>query len=356
LLGPDGVAHPPVSRGETWANFIIGPDWLAGEYRWQDGGETILRVEENERNFQMLPLSHPLEADFAGQVKLLGYDLPTRRVQPGEGLPLILYWQGLRWMGEDFVIFERLLDNQGIAWGGYDRRAKENYSTLFWAPGEIVTDGFAVPVDPAAPPGVYHLSLGWYRQVAGQADSLVILDPETGEPGGSTAVTIGPIKVGGPPPGVAVPAAAPQTEIKVRLGEQIKLLGFDLTDGGQTAGESSLANPPTFSSSDSLHLTLYWQCLAAPASDYTVFVHVRTPAGETVAQKDNPPAAGAYPTSLWEAGEIIKDEISIPLETLESGPYEVVVGLYDFTTGMRLPAANSPDGVIRLGSFEIIEK
>ena len=72
-----------------------------------------------------------------------------------------------------------MLDSQQNARGGYDRLARENYSTLLWAPGEIITDGFAVPVAADAPDGIYTLSLGWYREVDGQAASLPILDPES---------------------------------------------------------------------------------------------------------------------------------------------------------------------------------
>jgi hypothetical protein len=371
------VPHPPASAGATWANFIIGPDWPPGDYRLQSEDEVVLRVGENQRNFQIPAISHPLEADFEGQVKLLGYELPTRRVQPGEGLPVTLYWQGLRWMSEDFVIFNRLIDNprddhqQGV-WGGYDRLARENYSTLLWAPGEIITDGFAVPIAPDAPAGIYTLNLGWYRQVNGAAQSLLILNPKTGQPTGATSVTIGPIKVGGPPPGVTVTGITPQTEVNVALGEQIELLGFDLANTlsgsvqpplgtGQRISESAngesllTSSPPRLLASRPLRLTFYWQALTLPETDYTVFVHVRNAAGETVAQKDGPPVGGAYPTSLWDTDEIIKDEISIPLEQVKPGQYELVVGMYDFATGLRLPVADSPDGSILLQSFEVGE-
>jgi hypothetical protein len=321
-------------------------------------------VAENKRNFQPPAMAHPLEVNFENQIKLLGYDLPTRRVQPGGGLPVTLYWQGLRWMDENFVIFDRLLDNQGIAWGGYDRLAKENYSTLLWAPGEVVADGFAVPVAPDTPDGVYYLSLGWYRTVKGEAKSLLILDPATGQPTRSTAVTIGPIKVGGPPPSATVAVAAPQTELNVTLGNQIKLLGFDLA-GQQANQDLPEGESPVASSSASRHLlvrfasplrlTLYWQALSPIETDYTVFAHVRNSAQEKVAQKDSPPVGGAYPTSLWDPGEIIKDEIEIPLNQLQPGVYDLVVGLYDFTTGLRLPVVGSPDGTILLQTFEVGE-
>ncbi len=219
---------------------------------------------------------------------------------------------------------------------GYDRLARENYSTLLWAPGEIITDGFAVPVAPDAPDGVYTLSLGWYRKVAGQASSLPITDPDTGELTGETAVTIGPIKVGGPPSGVTVTEAKPHNELNVVLGDAIKLLGFDVVQGAS-----------------SLDLTFFWLALAQPEKDYTVFVHIRNEDGETIAQKDRPPVEGAYPTSLWNEGETIKDDVSIPLDTLSHGKYEVVVGMYDFVTGERLEIEHALDNAIRLQSFEV---
>ncbi|MBN1995578.1 MAG: glycosyltransferase family 39 protein [Anaerolineae bacterium] len=341
LTGPDGVPRSPAASGSIWANFIIGPEWPPGDYRFEGDDAVALRVKPNGRNFQLPPeMMYPLEANFEGQVKLLAYHLPTRRLQPGNGLPLTLYWQGLRWLGEEFVLFNRLLDNSQVAWGGSDRLPQENYSPLLWAPGEIVTDTFAVPVAVDAPDGVYTLSLGWYRVVDGEAKSLVILNPETGEPTEATSITIGPIKVGGPPTGVTFNEVTPQTNVNVVLGEQIKLLGFDLVKQNAAAFD----------------LTLYWQAVAQAASDYTVFVHIRDAGGAVAAQKDAPPAGGVYPTGLWDAGEIIRDEIMVPLEELKPGAYEIVIGMYDFNTGQRLPVPDSPDDAIWLQSFEIGER
>jgi hypothetical protein len=176
---------------------------------------------------------------------------------------------------------------------------------------------------------------------------LVIYDPDTGRPTEASAVTIGPIKVGGPPAGVTVEQATPRTEVNVSLGEQIKLVGFDAGGLAEGEGLEDISSPLT--------LTFYWQALSLMSTDYTVFVHLRNAAGEIVAQKDAPPANGAYPTALWEVGEIIRDEVSLPLGPLEPGPYELVVGLYDFDTGRRLPVDGSPDGTILLQSFEVGE-
>ncbi len=351
LLGPDNQPRSPLTTGPTWANFIIAPDWPPGDYviAGQESWDPLFRVADNGRTFTLPEIWQPTDVNFEGKIKLLGYNLPSRRVDAGDGLPITLHWQGLQWLGEEFVIFTRLVDNQGLAWGGYDRLAKENYSTLLWAPGEIISDGFAVPVEADAPDGVYYLNVGWYRQVDGEAESLPIVDPATGQPMAETAVTIGPVKVGGPPAGVTVQDAAPQIPVEVTLGDKIELLGVDLTQGNQWISAGKLSNVTV------LDLTFYWQTLDTMDTDYTIFVHIRDMVGETVAQKDTPPANGAYPTSLWDTGEIIEDQISVPLDQLAVGQYEIVVGMYDFSTGRRLSVAGSGDDTLFLQTIRVKE-
>ena len=337
LVDPNGASHQPVSAGKNWANFVIAPSWPAGDYFLPDSNVPLFQVAQSPRDFEIPPISHPLDADFAGNIKLLGYDLPSRRVEPGEGLTVMLYWQGLDWMGDEFVSFNRLLDNAQIVWGGRDRMAQENYSTLLWTPGEMVADPFVVVVDPNAPDGVYSLDVGWYHKIEGQAQSLPILNAETGESTGRSSVAIGPIKVGGPPADVTIIDPDPQNLLNTSLGDSIELLGFDMQ---QTAA--------------SLDLVFYWKALVQPPADYTVFVHIRSEADEIVAQKDSPPVGGIYPTSLWDSGEIIRDEVSVSVDGLEPGRYEVVAGMYDFATGQRLPLDGESEEVV-LDIFEVVD-
>ena len=128
------------------------------------------------------------------------------------------------------------------------------------------------------------------------------------------------------------------------LGDQLTLLGYDLDL--QRAGETNLQN---------LKLTFYWRAETELGADYTTFLHLRNAANETVAQKDNPPAAGQYPTSLWDQGEIIVDEMVLPLEGVEPGEYTPVVGLYEFATGARLPVPGNPANEIKLSPLLLEE-
>jgi hypothetical protein len=180
LIGPDSQPRSPVADLGHLRSFVVAHDWPSGDYWLQiDGVDSTLGLQvENfdtgprRWNFTPPAMMYAIQANFANKIALLGYDLPTRRVQAGGGVPLILYWQGLGQMREDYTIFVQLLDANLKRRGGYDRFPRENYNTYLWVPGEVVDDGFAVPVNADAPDGVYSIRIGLYRQENGQAFPL----------------------------------------------------------------------------------------------------------------------------------------------------------------------------------------
>ncbi|MBE7549491.1 MAG: hypothetical protein HS126_00235 [Anaerolineales bacterium] len=365
IIGPDpNHVFAPVREFNDTVLFIVGPDWPGGNYHLQviltsptadpqqvNSSKILSVVDRWERQFTEPPMARRIEANFANQIKLLGYDLGANRAEPGGGIPLTLYWQGLDWLGNDYTIFTKLIAaNPGPGdgasppvYGGRDRLPQEGYRTLYWAPGEVVTDPFGVPVAANAPDGVYYLHVGLYQQVEQGAVSLPLV--QNGQPVDATSVTIGPIKVGGPPPGTTLTTAAPQTVVNQPFGDgsNVTLLGYHLAIGNC---QQSMINCQ-------LSIKLYWRSEAPLPLDYTTFVHLRNAAGETVAQKDQPPLNGAYPTSLWDPGEIIADTITIPLPDLPAGTYQLVAGLYDFNTGLRLAAPGSPANEVSLTRVQV---
>lgn len=353
LLGPDQIPRAPAASSDATAIFIVGADWPSGDYRLQavdSAGsyqtEPLLTVANEARQFKLEPLPQgwiPVEANFANQVKLLGYTLPTRRVEPGGGLPLTLYWQSLAPVLGDYVVFDKLLDQNQQVYGGYDRLPREYYSTMLWAKGEMVEDGFAVPVSADAPPGIYNLHIGLYSLKSGAPVSLPLV--QEGQPSDVTSVVIGPLKVGGPPSGVVIENPTPQQKLNQTLGNEITLLGYDV--------EQPPNNCQSSTGECQLTIRLYWQADTTPKADYTTFLHLRDAANQNVAQKDNPPANGRYPTGLWEAGEIVVDEISLPLNDVAPGRYTPVVGLYTPASGERLPVPGQPANEIPLEPVEL---
>jgi len=124
---------------------------------------------------------HPAEADFGGQIMLVGFDFdsPERglSVEPGQAIPLTLYWQALASMDRDYTVFVHLLDEGGWIWGQKDSQPLDGfYPTSFWDVGELVEDEYELTVDSNAPEGNYSLVAGLYFLPTGER--LPLLDGE----------------------------------------------------------------------------------------------------------------------------------------------------------------------------------
>jgi hypothetical protein len=207
LLGPEGREIEPFDQLGQVYNFRILPGYASGDYRLrlkirvpdqavkQADTPPLLRAETERREFALgsEALTQPLAANFANYVNLLGYHLPQDQVQPGQALPLTLFWQARRTIGADLIMVNRLIDDQGQVWGGRDRKAREVYSTMLWAPGEIVSDPFAIQVSPETPPGNYTIFVGLYLPVGEAPVSLPLV--QEGQLSQATSVKIGPVWV-----------------------------------------------------------------------------------------------------------------------------------------------------------------
>jgi hypothetical protein len=228
---------------------------------------------------------------------------------------------------------------------------------MYGAPGGIVADPFGVPVNVDAPDGVYYVNIGLYREVGQQAVSLPLV--QNGRTLEATSLNIGPIKVGDASFGLTAGATTPQTTLNQPFGEEpgLTLLGYDLAVEPEPppAGAPTTLQIPSAGQDTALRLNLMWLAETRLPADYTTFVHVRNVSGEIVAQKDQPPLGGTYPTSLWDPGEIIADEILVPLPAeLPAGEYRLVIGMYEFETGARLPVPGREDNSVLLEKVEIL--
>ena len=114
-----------------------------------------------------------------------------------------------------------------------------------------------------------------------------------------------------------------------RLGAAIRLVGYDVASQDLAPG-------------DPLQVTLYWHTTDSLDRDYTVFIHIRDASGETVAGWDTMPRQNAYPTTQWQAGQMVDDRHVVPLD-LSPGEVHVALGMYHLASGQRLPVYG-PDG------------
>jgi hypothetical protein len=156
--------------------------------------------------------------------------------------------------------------------------------------------------------------------------------------------------------GRRVPIDQVPNRINARVGESIRLLGYEIGDGVEHQEESKPRliedNPQT------LDVTIYWQARAPVKEDYHVFVQLLDPEGRLVTQHDSQPIRGYLPTGNWSVDDVIPDRHRLPLpDTLPPGNYQLIAGMYLPETGERLPiGANRPestDDYVRLTQLKI---
>lgn len=234
---------------------------------------------------------------------------------PAEGTPLLLGWEGWRDLdvsGPDptYCLAQHFVDAAGQDLAVRDIIV-ERMTRL--RPEDLLLTLTAVPVLPEAERQMAWLDLGMYH--CWQRDSAQVLDA-AGQPT-DAPLRIGPFRVG-----ETAPAAAPEHPLDLRLGDSIRLLGYDLSGEALPGG--------------SLEVTLHWQALAPVGADYTVFVQLLDN-GQVVAQQDNPPRAGRYPTSLWEAGEVVTDMYTLVVPAKGAPSYQLIAGMYTPADLQRLP-------------------
>jgi hypothetical protein len=109
-----------------------------------------------------------------------------------------------------------------------------------------------------------------------------------------------------------------------------------------------------------VRLAFQWRSPVPIEDSFKVFTHIVGPDGSLVAQHDDIPGDGLYPTNTWEPGQAIVDRYAIRLpEDIPPGRYEVRVGLYDGASGLRLRVTagegNPLEGYLTAGFVEVTE-
>jgi len=186
-----------------------------------------------------------------------------------------------------------------------------------WQDGAIIPDTVHLEIYPGTPSGSYHVEVILLRLQNGQKIS----------PLDGSEVLIGPLEV---------PFDSKLTreflDIQHRmdalLAQSVLLIGYNVA-GGTNRGEM-------------LSFTAFWECLSPMQESFKVFIHVVDREGNLLAQKDNEPVTGFYPTSKWHVGQIIRYQYDI-LFPDDSGVTAagLRVGMYLPTTGKRLPVTLS---------------
>ncbi len=117
------------------------------------------------RAFSAPKIDHRLDADFGGQVRLLGYDEPH---VTADGVSVRLAWQGVGAERGDWTRFAQLIGADGALRGQNDSPPQNGtYPTNLWQNGEFVTEAVNIPLENPLPAGEYSLLVGLYNPADG---------------------------------------------------------------------------------------------------------------------------------------------------------------------------------------------
>jgi len=283
-------------------------------------------------------IAHPLHVNLGNKVRLLGYNLPTTEVMPGDILQLTLFWQAIAPINERYKVFAHVLDAHGHLVGQRDAEPGGGAKiTTIWKESELVVDHYGLPILPATPPGDYMIEIGMYSLSDGQRLPVLEEGRSVGDYIILQSVRILPAMA--PPP---LSVLGMKKQLNTQFGE-ITLLGYDLTKLGYEHQPDAPIHP-----GDILHLTLFWQIDRRPHEGMALVLQLKDEKGTVRLERRAEPTEGQYPTQQWGIDEIIRDQHNLPLPpALPAGRYRIYLSV------QRLPSGQRIDPLLLLTSLSI---
>ncbi|MBN1681082.1 MAG: hypothetical protein JW966_12415 [Anaerolineae bacterium] len=342
------ILLPPLDAAATTeleAAVRAGGDPVTNAKGWTLGWTRPITQAHNpfsDTQYREFGSEHQPLAVFDGNLELLDIAAESE-VTPGEWTPVTVYWRLREHTHKDYFVTLGIIEPQSV-----NRRGRQEeiftgifhnvYPTPMWEPGQVIAERRWINVFPDAPPGGYRFSVVVetypgpepvaFTHAANTSRYEDILFA------GRTVVPLPPF----PEPDSSA------TVINAVFADRIKLTH------AQFAPSPEQAQP-----GDRIDITLFWEVLAPPPADYTIFVHLYDAGQQLIAQYDAQPLDGRYPSSTWAEGVKLSTHYQLTIPENAQAPFRIVAGMYTWPDLVRLPVTqtdSSPDtaniDVIRL--------
>ncbi len=281
-------------------------------------GEVRVKPPITPPEVTTLPIPQRLDLEVGEGLRLLGFDPGfAGPVRPGDRRTLSLWWQTREPLSKNLAVIVGMGQGEQ-AWSLSEPQplGGTGYPTADWPAGAVVRTFVDLRLPAAVETGDYNLGLR-------------LIDIESGTP--LADWVLGPIQVTGRARNFEIPPM--MHSVGANFGQQVRLLGYDLDLSHSETGGT-------------VRLILYWQAQTEMETAYKVFVHLLDADGMIVTQVDREPQAGVAPTTGWLAGEVVADEIEVPITEAMAATQSIAVGLYDPLTGKRVPVLNTAGVVV----------
>jgi hypothetical protein len=225
-------------------------------------------------------------------------------VAAGDTLPVTLYWRNEGQQAAD-RFFVRLMDLDGYVWAEALAQPRPGFEEANRQPNSMVESEAVLTLPVGMPPGDYFFKPG-FRTAGGEIIGYFELPGETR-----------PIQVTPAPSYPAPPTFEPPHPVKLAVNDDLVLLGYNLEPEKSAPGSR-------------MWVTLYWRALADVTHDYVILLRLLDEQQQEVAYWLGRPVRSGYPTTAWQAGQIVQDPWRLELPPgLKPALYDLEVALFD---------------------------
>jgi hypothetical protein len=256
-------------------------------------------------------------------IEFVGYRYVQEPRAPGDAVVVDIFWKTA---GSG----DARLRNWSFHVGLLDPAGAERARTISWpagghlptsitTPGEVYRERISFHLPPTeAAPGLGTITVTPNYAVEGAAQ-LARISSASASGGKPPATSVSPSLFRWPAEPVV---AMPRRAIDVEFPTGLRLLGADAPDSAKPGA--------------ALPVRLYWRADRPQAIDYSESLQVFDARGAKVGQIDLQPRGGWYPMTAWPVGEVVADDVAIPLQIEASGRLSVRLVAYRLNTGERL--------------------
>lgn len=252
-------------------------------------------------------LPETVNIDFGEEMRLVGYRLEERRLQPGESVWLWLEWEALRPMARDWSVFVHLNDPViGRPIAQRDMYLGQGLlATRFLEPGQRVVNRYYLTIPPTAvTPAELELVVGLY-----DFDTCKPTCERLPTNQGSDAALVETIML-------AMPEGDYPNPVSVEFEHGLELVGFEVSPRRVNPGRD-------------VTLTTYWRANRPLPDDYTFFAQIVDKETTRWGHSDVRPALA---TSSWAEDAVQTVMMTLPLSA-NTPPelYPLIIGMYTET-------------------------
>ena len=131
-----------------------------------------VQIKSPARSFAPPRVEHPMDVPLGDVATLIGFDVPSTTVAPGESIEVTLVWQARGTSDESYHVFVHLLDGDGRLVAQSDGIPSGwTRPTTGWLTGEYIRDVHAITVPGDVAAGPFELRAGLYLPGVGRLES-----------------------------------------------------------------------------------------------------------------------------------------------------------------------------------------